>query len=475
MVQTGVAFDEAYARLRADRPLAGKLRTGELSFTALMPDGRARPYTVVVPDDLSAGEELPVRVQLHGGVNRPAPEEGVVAPRARRRNLAGLREITVYPSADRESPWWSQAQVENLAAILDRLKRSYRVDNERVYLTGVSDGGTGAYYVAQRDTTPWSCFLPLNGQLRVLTNPSVGAEGDIYVRNLANKPFFIVNGGRDPLYPVAGVLPLIELFRSAGVSLLFRPQLEAGHDVSWWPQIKGEYEAFVRNHPRDPLPDRLLWETGRPPQSGRAHWLVVESLGSAPGEARFDDFDLAGPGPRDFGMRADVARPGPPQVVEIVKDSDAQTLGLEKGDVVVELNGQGVASSQDLLQALERYVFGTSLHMAVERKGRRQTLEATLERAGPEPLFRRTRPSGRVELEKRGNHVFARTRGVRQFTLLLSPDRIDFEQPVRVTVNDRLAFEGRVQRSVETLLTWAARDNDRSMLFGAELPITLPR
>jgi hypothetical protein len=30
-----------------------------------------------------------------------------------------------------------------------------------------------------------------------------------------------------------------------------------------------------------------------------------------------------------------------------------------------------------------------------------------------------------------------------------------------------------VEASVATLLKWAARDNDRTMLFGAELPIAL--
>jgi hypothetical protein len=38
-----------------------------------------------------------------------------------------------------------------------------------------------------------------------------------------------------------------------------------------------------------------------------------------------------------------------------------------------------------------------------------------------------------------------------------------------VTVNGQTTFDGRVPPSVETLLKWAARDNDRTMLFAAEL------
>jgi len=90
-------------------------------------------------------------------------------------------------------------QVENLSRILDRLKRHYNVDENRVYLTGISDGGTGVFFVACRDTTPWASFLPLIGSMTVLANPLAGVDGEIYPGNAANKPFFVVNAGRDRL------------------------------------------------------------------------------------------------------------------------------------------------------------------------------------------------------------------------------------------------------------------------------------
>jgi hypothetical protein len=38
-------------------------------------------------------------------------------------------------------------------------------------------------------------------------------------------------------------------------------------------------------------------------------------------------------------------------------------------------------------------------------------------------------------------------------------------------VNGRTAFDAMVEKSVATLLNWAARDNDRTMLFAAEIRI----
>ena len=89
------------------------------------------------------------------------------------------------------------------------------------------------------------------------------------------------------------------------------------------------------------------------------------------------------------------------------------------------------------------------------------------------PIFPRTHVSGRVDLVRDGNTVRASTRGVSEFTLLASPDMFDLMQPITVVANGRSVFNGRVQKSVETLIKWAARDNDRTMLFGAEIHVPL--
>jgi hypothetical protein len=88
-------------------------------------------------------------------------------------------------------------------------------------------------------------------------------------------------------------------------------------------------------------------------------------------------------------------------------------------------------------------------------------------------IFPRQRESGRVDLVRSGNRVEATSRGVAAFTLLLSPDQFDLNRAVAVVVNGRTVFDGIVQRDIRTLLKWAARDNDRTMLFAAELQVAV--
>ena len=58
--------------------------------------------------------------------------------------------------------------------------------------------------------------------------------------------------------------------------------------------------------------------------------------------------------------------------------------------------------------------------------------------------------------------------------MLLSPDGVDFSQPIVVTVNGQPSFKGVVKKDPATLLRWSARDNDRTVLYGAELKIVIP-
>jgi hypothetical protein len=90
-------------------------------------------------------------------------------------------------------------------------------------------------------------------------------------------------------------------------------------------------------------------------------------------------------------------------------------------------------------------------------------------------LGTRTSRYGRVDLVQKGNAIQATTKGVTGFTLLLSPDRFDFGKPITVTANGQVVFEGQVERSLPALMKWAARDNDRTMLYAAELKINLLR
>jgi hypothetical protein len=382
ILASGVTFDDAWQRLRQGRPYAADVATG-IVRSSYGAHGREFFYAVDVPRSYSPTRRYPVRIQLHGGVGRPSNQprgNGSIGALA-----AGADQIYLLPTGWEDAPWWSELQLENLRVLLDRVKRTYNVDENRVVLSGVSDGGTGTYYVAMHDITPYASFEPLIGFIMVLD--SVDGAGEQFPNNLVNKPFFVVNDGMDPLYPTRIVSPYVKLLQQGGVELVYHQHPDAGHNTRWWPEEKDAFDAFVNSHPRIPFPDRLTWESAAP-EDNRADWLVIDTLARGGAQPPLDD--------------------------------------------------------------LNRTPGGTE-------------------------LFEHHRPSGRVDLLRTGNTITLTTRGVATLTLLLSPDVFDFESPVRVVANGRTVFDGRVEKSLDTLLEWAARDNDRTMLFGAELHVTIPR
>jgi pimeloyl-ACP methyl ester carboxylesterase len=470
VIKSGVDFDVALQRLKEGRPYSADVSKGIVRLSHAIA-GTGFPYTLEIPEGYTPSKRYQVRVQLHGGVGRPdaLPRNGIG-------QLAGAEQIYVLPTAWAAAEWWTDRQLENLRSILDQLKRTYNVDENRIVMSGVSDGGTAVYYFAMRETTPFASFLPLNGAIAVLRNPSLHSDGELFPGNFLNKPFFVVNGGRDPLYPAALVEPYVEHMSRGGVDVTYLPQPEAGHNTQWWPQVKDTFERFVSEHPRQPIPERITWETDLSSGTNRAHWLVIDKLAPGRDEEPAAAVDLnrfaSGPMP-DFGLRVSGTR-----VTSIADNSNASIFGFERGDVIVSINGVAVAPQSNALEALARSPAGRIAKLVVSRGDKEVELSGMLLVTGPPHvtlLFAHRTPSGRVDLIKEGNTVRATTRGVEGFTLLLSPDAFDFSKPVTVIANGKTMFDGRVTRSLATLVKWAARDNDRTMLFAAELPIKIAR
>jgi hypothetical protein len=473
IIASGVGFDEALKRLKQGRSYSRDVPRGVVQASHRSGADEFF-YTLDVPESYDPTRKYQVRFQLHGGVGRI--EDNKPRDTASGTRLSGAEQIYVMPSAWRDAPWWSSRQVANLQAILDLVKRTYNVDENRVVLSGVSDGGTGVYYTAMRDTTPYASFLPLNGFIMVLRNEMFADDADVFPANLTNKPLFIVNGGRDPLYPTSIVDPYVAQLKDGGVNLVYKPQPNAGHDTSWWPEMKEPFETFVASHPRRPLPDTLSWESGPPVVPSRAHWLVIDRLAEERSdEPAFPDLNkMSTRAEPEFGIRGAGTR-----INRVVKGSNAEQIGLRSGDIVAAINNQPTNPATDLSEILRNFPLGRPLLMTVARGAESIKLTGryapTVLPGDAEAMFPRQRESGRIDLVRADNKVEVKSRGVGAFTLLLSPDQFDLTRPVTVTVNGRTAFEGQVERSVRTLLKWAARDNDRTMLFGAELPVAVPR
>src|SRR5262249_23310710 len=143
------------------------------------------------------------------------------------------------------------------------------------------------------------------------------------------------------------------------------------------------------------------------------------------------------------------------RINRVIPGSNAERIGLKSGDALVRLNDETVHVGVDVEEIFKGITPGSTITLLVARDN------APVELTGPyaptqpvdppHPMFDRGVPSGRIDATHRGNTVAVKTRGVTAFTLLLSPDQFDLDQPVTVVVNGHTAPGSKVEKSVRTL------------------------
>ncbi|HWH69700.1 MAG TPA: prolyl oligopeptidase family serine peptidase [Candidatus Sulfotelmatobacter sp.] len=110
---------------------------------------------------------------------------------------------------------------DTLNALLDDIIRKYRVDKDRVYLTGLSMGGYGTWTLAAAHPEKFAAVAPICGG---------GTPAD--ASKLAKLPIWVFHGAKDPTVPIARSKEMVEALEAVGAKVKFTVYPEAGHD-SW--------------------------------------------------------------------------------------------------------------------------------------------------------------------------------------------------------------------------------------------------
>lgn len=274
-----------YELVHAGPEFSADVPLGQSESARYTEEGIRFPYVILVPEGYDPTISYPVDFMLHGGVSRPEWEPGGAWWRRGYDSLKQDDRIMVVPASWDEAFWWFDNQADSLPEILKSIKQTYNVDDNRVTLTGVSDGGTGTYFFAFKQPTEWAVFLPYIGHPGVLRNPQGGGGHRLYFENLKDKPLYIVNGENDPLYPVSSLQPFIDILEEVETNYVFTPIAGGGHNTNWLPDETEKIEAFKLDNPRDPFPESIRWVADRTDRYNRNLWIQIDELqgGSQPG------------------------------------------------------------------------------------------------------------------------------------------------------------------------------------------------
>ncbi len=197
-------------------------------------------YHVSLPagydDPANAAKRWPLILFLHGSGERgndaaPVPIHG---PATVKVEGEPLPFIIVSPQCE-PGQWWNAPRVVD---VLDEALGRFRADADRVYLTGLSMGGYGAWFTAESAPERFAAVAPLCG----------GGEPDDAAR-LSGLPIWAFHGDADKSVPIQNTQAMVDAIRAAGgKSVAFTVYPGVGHDC-WTasyalPQL---YEWFLAN------------------------------------------------------------------------------------------------------------------------------------------------------------------------------------------------------------------------------------
>ena len=201
--------------------------------------GLALPYRLFVPKGCSAGRPCGLLLFLHGAGERGSDNQTQLKNDAlawiRPAAQEGNPTIVVYPQCPRDMQWvdvpWDKDTYDlaktpisqplvAVTKLLSSLRARHSVDSKRLFVTGLSMGGFGAWDVVARTPAMFAGAVALCGG----GDPS-RAEA------LHDVPIWAFHGDQDQAVPVRASRKMIGALRKAGGKPRYTELAGRGHDV----------------------------------------------------------------------------------------------------------------------------------------------------------------------------------------------------------------------------------------------------
>lgn len=199
-------------------------------------EGEPADYALYVPESYDPAAAYPLIVCLHGA--------GFTGDSYLERWQARLGEKTVLACPTMMGgAWWTPGGEGLVTAVIDDVRSKYHIDPNRVYLTGMSNGGIGTYLIGMFHADRFAAISPM----------AAGIPDEIFpfLRNFSSTGIYIVHGAQDEVMPVILSRKISEYLKEQEIPYTYRE-----HD-RLHPMAGGHF------FPREELPELVAWFDGQ--------------------------------------------------------------------------------------------------------------------------------------------------------------------------------------------------------------------
>lgn len=163
------------------------------------------------------------------------------------RNLAGTRKPNDPSMPARAFPGfvlipqmfngWDSLQVQDVVRLVRLVAAKYKIDQDRIYIQGLSIGGYAVYEAMKRASWLFAAALPMAGVW----------DANIFKQNqqgrVAHMPVWIFQGNNDPRPTPAYTQTIVNGLKNAGAVVRYSLYSTLGHVV--WPKAYSEPDYFL--------------------------------------------------------------------------------------------------------------------------------------------------------------------------------------------------------------------------------------
>lgn len=274
-----------YYEIRNFNPYQPKeYRNYSVSF--LINDSAATSFFVHLPQSYSPVKKYPLLFFLHGAIRSNAltdyqlPEWNLGGWNRYYTKYADLHDvILVFPKGSRQYNWMTPDDgFLMIPEMLKQIKKAIHVDDNRIFISGHSNGATGAFSYLIKHSTPFAGFYGFNTYPKVFT-------GGTFVENTKNRSFISFSTDEDYYYPPNANDGFTQLMNE--IEADYQEYRYSGFP-HWFPKFDESEPAYeilfndLAGRKRNPFPKEISWEFDHE-KYGNTDWVShIESDTLAP-------------------------------------------------------------------------------------------------------------------------------------------------------------------------------------------------
>ncbi|RRB04682.1 hypothetical protein [Larkinella rosea] len=261
-------------------PLPGRYQLDWLSFA----DSVEVPYFIQLPAHFDGQKDYPMVVVLHGAVGQQRSFPDVADTThtffgqsfMNQASESGL--IAVFPYSTRRYNWMMPDDgFDIVPEVIREVKKMYNIDDSRVYVTGHSNGATGAFSYLLKQPGLFAGFSGINNRPQVRT-------GGTFFRNAQNRSFYNVATDYDYYFPFEGHRSLVDVAKKWQIN--WQNVEVEGHRTHGYlvnakdtatRAIYRQLFADMLTKKRNPFQHQLYWECDDQTH-GRCDWIEITTL-----------------------------------------------------------------------------------------------------------------------------------------------------------------------------------------------------